>query len=414
MPSLERPSNLREVRTTSGASRGDVDAVRLIGSLTALRFFAALAIVVHHSIGILLPAGYMTGTPLDAGVSFFFVLSGFILTYVHQDGMQGMSRIRFYQARFARIWPATMFSLIVLVLLLPHTMYLPFLVINWTGGLALTVIASFVLLIQSWIPIPAYYFSFNAVAWSVSDEMFFYLVFPFLLLSLSRTWYWKLLLIMGLGLAMVLMSDAVHLPAYSMDDLGSVTAHGISYINPIVRLKEFAIGMSVALLFIRVRSRVVFGFVSFTVVEILLVLALPRVVRGEAGLRGRVAARIAPNLSSSVNMFLDQTVIAVFFAVFVLVFACNAGALSRVLSTRFFVVLGEISFSIYLLHQIFLDYYQAHFQNAGWLPDHHRFAVYLVVTCLAAYATWRWIETPSRRRLRSAFGREDEARSTAQ
>jgi peptidoglycan/LPS O-acetylase OafA/YrhL len=84
------------------------------------------------------------------------------------------------------------------------------------------------------------------------------------------------------------------------------------------------------------------------------------------------------------------------------------------LSTRFFVVLGEISFSIYLLHQIFLSYYQAHSQTTGWLPDHHRFAVYLVVTCLAAYATWRWIEVPSRRRLRSAFARKDEVRSIVQ
>jgi peptidoglycan/LPS O-acetylase OafA/YrhL len=393
---------------TSTSTESRPNEVRIIGSLTALRFFAALAIVVHHSIGLLLPADYLAGTPLDAGVSFFFVLSGFILTYVHQNGMQGMNRRLFYQARFARIWPATMFALVVLVVLLPHTLYLPFFVINWAGGQALAVLVSFLLLVQSWIPIPAYYFSFNAVTWSVSDEIFFYLVFPFLLLSLSKTWIWKLLLIFGLGLALIWMSDSLNLPAYSLDNLGRVTEHGISYINPIVRLKEFAIGMCTALLFVKVRSRVAWSVLVFSIIEVALVLALPRFVQKEAALRGRIAAHVAPNLSGSMNMFVDQTAIAIFFAVLVLVFAFNAGILSRVLSMRFFVVLGEISFSIYLLHQIFLNYYQAHPTDFDWVP--HRFIVYVVVCCLAAYATWRWIETPSRKRLRKMFARREAAR----
>jgi len=52
-----------------------------LDQLTALRFFAALMIVVHHLVGVF---GIKDiGVNWGQGVSFFFVLSGFILTYVY-------------------------------------------------------------------------------------------------------------------------------------------------------------------------------------------------------------------------------------------------------------------------------------------------------------------------------------------
>ncbi len=60
-----------------------------LDALTSLRFFAAIAIVVHHSNGIFWNAADLGA--LDVGVSFFFALSGFILTYVYHD-MEGNKR----------------------------------------------------------------------------------------------------------------------------------------------------------------------------------------------------------------------------------------------------------------------------------------------------------------------------------
>lgn len=91
-----------------------------IPSLTGIRFFAALAVLMFHSgatyfdragipypVAQLLHNGYL-------GVSLFFVLSGFILTYAHQDDrIDGRFLGVFYVARFARIYPVYLFALVL-------------------------------------------------------------------------------------------------------------------------------------------------------------------------------------------------------------------------------------------------------------------------------------------------------------
>jgi hypothetical protein len=70
-----------------------------LNALTSLRFFAAFAIVVEHSRGLLLPPDILTDWPLDQGVSFFFVLSGFILVYVYPEIQTSDLVLRFWTAR---------------------------------------------------------------------------------------------------------------------------------------------------------------------------------------------------------------------------------------------------------------------------------------------------------------------------
>jgi uncharacterized membrane protein len=85
------------------------------------------------------------------------------------------------------------------------------------------------------------------------------------------------------------------------------------------------------------------------------------------------------------------------FVVLVYVMALGRGALSRALSWRPFVVLGEISFSIYLLHQLLLNGYLARAQDLPALPGRVAFVVYLAVLMVSSYAMWRFIEMPARR-----------------
>ena len=101
-------------------------------ALTGLRFVAALLVVVHHVMRHFRPGIVPTDAqdPVIAvferllyavlyeggiAVDFFFVLSGFILTYnyVNQAGGQRVSGPGFYIARIARIYPAYIFSLFV-------------------------------------------------------------------------------------------------------------------------------------------------------------------------------------------------------------------------------------------------------------------------------------------------------------
>ncbi|TRZ66634.1 MAG: acyltransferase [Rhodocyclaceae bacterium] len=80
-----------------------------IAALTGLRFFAASAIVLYHLPGQLgLPIGAFAGIPLNQGVSFFYVLSGFILQHSYRQRLGLERRItttQFIALRFFRLWP---------------------------------------------------------------------------------------------------------------------------------------------------------------------------------------------------------------------------------------------------------------------------------------------------------------------
>jgi len=71
----------------------------VVKPLTSLRFFAAWLVVCHHFFAF--EAGY-------AGVTFFFVLSGFILALNYAGRVDTPAqRRRFWLKRAARVYPAT-------------------------------------------------------------------------------------------------------------------------------------------------------------------------------------------------------------------------------------------------------------------------------------------------------------------
>ena len=142
--------------------------------LTSLRFFAALCVVVLHAANHgLLPQELVQMFDLSKAVSFFFVLSGFVLGYANNG--RAIDALRFYQARFARVWPATALSIIFVLLVLPQFIYLPSASTSWPSGF---VFLLNLLCLQALFPIPNIYFGFNAVVWSISVEAFFYFCFP--------------------------------------------------------------------------------------------------------------------------------------------------------------------------------------------------------------------------------------------
>ena len=146
-----------------------------LNALTGLRCFAALNIVFFHYsnpnwFGPLAPvinAGY-------ASVSFFILLSGFVLAYNYSGKARAgkLDKRRFWEARFTRLYPIYILSLLISIQVLPleyrahtHGMF-------WTG-MALTP-----LLLQGWVPQIATFL--NTPAWTMSAEAFFYFLFPWM------------------------------------------------------------------------------------------------------------------------------------------------------------------------------------------------------------------------------------------
>src|SRR5580692_706075 len=168
-PGASRPTSAPNDR---GALTGERPNLR---ALTGLRFLAALQVLIFHCTN--WPAwsrhallrnvagcGYVA-------VSLFFILSGFILTYVHGARNEPLDRTDFYVNRFARIYPAYLFGLLLVApFYFVHTL-------RHEGparlfGSALAVLT----LVQAYVPSLA--LLWNPPAWSLSDEALFYALFP--------------------------------------------------------------------------------------------------------------------------------------------------------------------------------------------------------------------------------------------
>ncbi|HTB98607.1 MAG TPA: acyltransferase [Terracidiphilus sp.] len=144
-------------------------------ALTGLRCFAALNIVLFHFsnpnwFGIFAPvvnAGF-------ASVSYFILLSGFVMSYNYAArGRAGkLDVVRYYKARFTRLYPIYLLSLILAWRMIPQEW------IAHTHGMFWAGMVLSPLLLQGWIPEIATFL--NTPAWTMSAEAFYYLIFPWM------------------------------------------------------------------------------------------------------------------------------------------------------------------------------------------------------------------------------------------
>ncbi|MFY7839486.1 MAG: acyltransferase family protein [Lacibacter sp.] len=158
-----------------------------ITQLTFTRFLAAIAIVIFHFRKEVFPFSVdsikvITGF-LNVLVSYFFVLSGFILT-INAKGKIELKQ--FYFNRFSRIYPVYIFALLFTLLLI-FSIRQP----SYTLDFNRTFLSVF--LVQSWNF--KYALVYNYPAWSLSAEAFFYLLFPLIYNLLQKLQFKKRLLI---------------------------------------------------------------------------------------------------------------------------------------------------------------------------------------------------------------------------
>jgi peptidoglycan/LPS O-acetylase OafA/YrhL len=355
-----------------------------ITQLTSLRYFAAFAVMLSHldfldasSIpGIrwlynrLFHEGY-------CGVSFFFVLSGFIITHAYRDELLSgrMSTAGYLARRAARIFP--MHWLVALP-------FMAWLVIAEDRTLDPVAVGLNLLLLHGWAMPGALHFSFNGPSWSLSDELFFYAMFPLLILLRPR--------ILGIGTgvgilvvtALAIWSAAAH-PRYSND------IEWFFYVNPLVRLTEFAAGILVYETYRAGRFRRRAG----TPAEIALLVAVPVMMMTFSILEVPMPLRY-------------QIAYLPLMMALVFVFACGRGRVSRGLCAPCLVLLGQASFSLYLIHRpIFTLVHGLSERYLGEIAAIPVAAALLAGCSAASILVYRHIEAPVQRvlqrRLRSTF-----------
>lgn len=247
-------------------------------------------------------------------------------------------------------------------------------------------------LVQGWVPISEAYFSYNAVSWSISTELGFYLAFPFFIHRWGETFWWKIPLAAGIVGATIYLSGRFGLPEY-VPGSTEVVYHGLVYISPLGRILEFVAGIACCSIYRWLKPRVAASPLVFTVLEIAAIYAFYKTATGY------FITMFAAEASGPMLSWLGHSSGLPSCMLIVIVFAFGRGYLSRPLASAPAVLLGEISFSLYLVHQIVYRAYAQHYP-ADQQADYVGFAICVMVSLIAAYLLWRWVEMPARAALR--------------
>lgn len=393
-------------------------------ALTGLRFFAALTVVLGHGLqsvrgfeaqGLTLALSKLSGI----GMSLFFVLSGFVIHYnyrrtIAEGGTGGLWR--FLVARFSRLYP-------LFIVLVTFELY-------WSGTLHRALSGApqdigrlvgaapyYLTLTHSWVyevieeaSLVYQFGGIAAVSWSISTEWFFYLCYPLILLVVLRLGSVRAKLAAIAVLSCVAIACVwwvlTHVPAinaYGLDHFGreATTRDGgghsllrwLLYFSPWSRIAEFILGVLVCAVFLDLKEmppgpteqRLGFG---------LAVVALAGLGFAQFLFLGEGRPwQILTNYHMAYGYALPV-------ALLIFCVARYRNAVTRFFSLPPLVAVGEVSYSLYLLHIGVIGWLAgrglmtaAGGSTAGaWLSV----ALALGVAIAASFVTYLAIEVPAR------------------
>ena len=293
----------------------------MIRTLQSLRFFFIILVVLSHYIGSSFDFGG------ECGVSFFFMLSGFVLSLAYSERItKGLfSTTPFVVKQWIKIYPLHILTFIVMFAL----------DIRLEKYCDITAVIANILLLQSWVPADSFYFVANRPSWFLCDILFFYVVFSSLNKYILRSDNRKLLAISLVVILLYICLMAV-LPTYLVNP--------ILYANPLTRLLDFIVGIILYKLYVSdngIALRDKLNGKSFLTVSLMELSVILLVV---------ITAILYPHLPQRV-----RTVSIFWLAIplFIFFFAMtdkHSGVISKFLQVKTMLWLGNISFCIYIIH----------------------------------------------------------------
>ncbi|WP_338765631.1 acyltransferase [Nocardia vulneris] len=373
-------------------------------SLTGARWWAAFAVFLLHAL-VFLPVYPFQKSELfrqihffmpmqlgAAGVTFFFVLSGFIIYWSFKPGA---SVLRFYWRRVLKIYPSHLVAALAFIVVASVPLHR---LVVWVPNL---------LLVHTWIPKSTTVGGLNVPSWSLASEMLFYLSFPLVLPlvrrirteHLVRAMVVLFLFILALHTAYFLFVDGpkgienafaprlvpgdaspmyeLHAsPAwFARDDIPVALSYWLSYNFPLSRLPEFFLGVLAARMVLEGRWRNV---------KMGPPLAL-------------LAVAYAATWVLPVNYKMSALLLAPMTAVVATLAARDLQGIPGLNSSKTMVWLGNVSFAFYLIQfpvmvlitRLFIGGHQ--FGWAGWLGWA---LLSMVVSTVAGAAMYHWIDLP--------------------
>lgn len=293
----------------------------MIRTLQSLRFFFIILVVLSHYIGSSFDFGG------ECGVSFFFMLSGFVLSLAYSERIaKGLFSTKpFVVKQWIKIYPLHILTFIVMFTL----------DIRLEKYCDITAVIANILLLQSWAPADSFYFVANSPSWFLCDILFFYVVFSSLNKYILRSDNRKLLAISLVVILLYICLMAV-LPTYLVNP--------ILYANPLTRLLDFIVGIILYKLYVSdngIALRDKLNGKSFLTVSLMELSVILLVV---------ITAIVYPHLPQRVR---TVSIFWLTIPLFIFFFAMtdkHSGVISKFLQGKTMLWLGNISFCIYIIH----------------------------------------------------------------
>ncbi|MGE3511167.1 MAG: acyltransferase family protein [Vicinamibacterales bacterium] len=389
-----------------------------IPGLTSVRAFAAFLVILGHYWVWLSPfqpeiRNLFRVDTGAIGMTTFFVLSGFVIHLTYARWFRDLSRIRatflFAVARLARLYPLYVFFLVV-VLVRTHGNLRLFFADDAFRDFVLTHLLG----IQAWYP-----FTFEGrivsngpfhVSWSISTELFFYLVYPAIFFAIVRLRSVGWVRVAWVAFVVIAMLGLPRLSQFLLPycqqfetrhglqpaDAGNTVWMWLVYVSPYFRLPEFILGALTAEIFMRSRNE---GRRRSPVVgDTLVALAVTSIV-------ALVFARHSLPHSGGLFVLSKSFLLAPPIAFLLFAIASYPSRASRALAAPSLVWLGEISYSLYLLHPLVprmidipLNAYPLDFPALALLVTNWLIAGTLLLAL--SFGTYRLVEVPGRRAIR--------------
>lgn len=333
-------------------------------ALTGLRFFLALWVIIDHLVGpghAFEPFAQMLPHPLYMivrggylAVTTFFVLSGFVLARTYGATPWSPRNLWKYSVgRVARVYPVYLLSLAIVA---------PFIVkANTAPQPKGWLVAMHLALVQGWF-VGHYTVGWNVAAWTLSVEMFFYLMFPVLIAPLRGAGWWKSL---GVAAVACVLTRAMWKAGIS-DNL-----------KPLIHLADFLIGIAASNVYdlLTARGKKHWGPWLYLsgVLGVATLIAYPQLLPGSVDI---------------------NTAIRPLNALLLVGFGLGGGWVAQALSTRVLVYMGKASYAMYILHIPIL--WWAVTWGFPFAPE-----VYVLLVIVLSAIVYGFIEEPANRYLRA-------------
>lgn len=298
-------------------------------------------------------------------VQTFFLLSGFVLAQTYANTKwDRKSLTRFAIARFARIYPAYLLSLVIV-----SWFVLKFLLkTGHTAAEKLSLLGDYAFVLQGW---KAPSVGWNTPAWSLSCEFFFYACFPLLLVWLGRCPMRRIWIALAASMVVPIILNNAGVPVIW---------------KPLHHLADFVAGIAAAR-FYRVMDA------SFT--------WRPTgawLYRG--ALFGGIVLIVNPHLLDGTIVSLNTALRPLNMALLIGL-SCGGGIIVRILSSAMVEYLGKVSYSMYILHIPLLWWYSGYTTFLwGAVPPRWVGLLFIGVVIGVSIAAYEWVEVPANKWIR--------------